>query len=114
MQRVRRIAESVTAEPEIVIGEIELLSGLERSALTAANPRHVEPLTIADIFERALRQAPDGVALEENGRRLDLPRPARGVVALDTRVGGPRNRTRRRGGRCARARGICGSLRCGQ
>ncbi|WP_407817295.1 AMP-binding protein, partial [Staphylococcus aureus] len=34
-----------------------------------ANPRHVEPLTIADIFERALRQAPDGVALEENGRR---------------------------------------------
>lgn len=69
MQRVRRIAESVTAEPEIVIGEIELLSGLERSALTAANPRHVEPLTIADIFERALRQAPDGVALEENGRR---------------------------------------------
>ncbi|MFF1391175.1 amino acid adenylation domain-containing protein [Rhodococcus erythropolis] len=69
MQRVTRIAEAVTGEPEIVVGEIELLSGLERSALTAANPRHVEPLTIADIFERALRQAPDGIALEENGRR---------------------------------------------
>lgn len=69
MQRVTRIAEAVTGEPEIVVGEIELLSGLERSALTAANPRHVEPLTIADIFERALRQAPDGIALELNGRR---------------------------------------------
>ncbi|MFD6516679.1 amino acid adenylation domain-containing protein [Rhodococcus sp. NPDC060176] len=68
MQRVTRIAESVTAEPEIVVGEIELLSGFERSALTVANPRNVDPLTIADIFERALRQAPDAVALEENGR----------------------------------------------
>ncbi|MDP1136556.1 hypothetical protein Q6325_28265, partial [Klebsiella pneumoniae] len=69
MQRVARITESVTDEPEIVVGEIELLSSFERSALTAANPRHVEPLTIADIFERALRQVPDGIALEENGRR---------------------------------------------
>ncbi|MCD2104700.1 amino acid adenylation domain-containing protein [Rhodococcus erythropolis] len=68
MQRVTRIAESVIAEPEIVVGEIELLSGFERSALTVANPRTVDPLTIADIFERALCQAPDGVALEENGQ----------------------------------------------
>ncbi len=62
--RFARVLESVTADPAIMVGDIDILSDDERSAI---RPVRGEPRashrTLADLFDGAARTHPDGVAL---------------------------------------------------
>ncbi|MCJ0946757.1 amino acid adenylation domain-containing protein [Rhodococcus sp. ARC_M8] len=62
--RFARVLESVTADPAIMVGDIDILSDVERSAIrpVRSDPR-ASHRTLADLFDGAARTHPDGVAL---------------------------------------------------
>ncbi|WP_327142336.1 non-ribosomal peptide synthase/polyketide synthase [Nocardia sp. NBC_01327] len=63
---LRRILETVAAEPETVVGEIDLLGGeLRRQVLTEwnATERAVDPVTLADLVDSQVAATPNAVAL---------------------------------------------------
>ncbi|GLZ27982.1 hypothetical protein Lesp02_01720 [Lentzea sp. NBRC 105346] len=63
--RLVRLLENVTADPDLPIGRIELLSPAERYQLAAWNKtaRPVAPRTLAELFEAQVLRTPDAIAL---------------------------------------------------
>ncbi|MFE6919900.1 non-ribosomal peptide synthase/polyketide synthase [Nocardia sp. NPDC057663] len=81
--QLRRVLESVTAAPETVIGELDLL-GADRTLVLDtwnATARPVERTTLADLGARQAAETPDALALVdgETGESLDY-------AAFDARV----------------------------
>ncbi|MFD4457035.1 non-ribosomal peptide synthase/polyketide synthase [Nocardia sp. NPDC058480] len=73
--QLRRILESVTATPDVVVGDLDLL-GDDRTLLlgTWNNTAHpVEQATLADLVARQANRTPDALALvdDETGESLD-------------------------------------------
>ncbi|MET9492670.1 non-ribosomal peptide synthase/polyketide synthase [Nocardia sp. NPDC006630] len=63
---LRRVLETVAAEPETVVGEIDLLGAeLRRQVLTEwnATERAVDPVTLVDLVDSQVAATPDAVAL---------------------------------------------------
>ncbi|MCZ9632246.1 non-ribosomal peptide synthetase [Rhodococcus sp. BH5] len=62
--RFARVLESVTTDPTMMVGDIDILSDVERSAMqpVRSDPR-ASHRTLADLFDGAARTHPDGVAL---------------------------------------------------
>ncbi|UGT57903.1 non-ribosomal peptide synthase/polyketide synthase [Nocardia asteroides] len=81
--QLRRILESVTAAPETVVGELDLLGGDRTLVLETwnATAHPVEPSTLSDLGARQARLTPGALALvdAETGAALDY-------AAFDARV----------------------------
>ncbi|WP_338150687.1 amino acid adenylation domain-containing protein [Rhodococcus qingshengii] len=62
--RFARVLESVTTDPTMMVGDIDILSDDERSAMqpVRSDPR-ASHRTLAELFDGAARTHPDGVAL---------------------------------------------------
>ncbi len=71
LRRLGRVIGAVVAEPQRPIGEIELLSPAERTALLGIRPRlRTEPGTLATFLTETVRHNPTGIALSDGGHEL--------------------------------------------
>ncbi|MFJ1867511.1 amino acid adenylation domain-containing protein [Streptomyces sp. NPDC088097] len=73
-ERFRHLLAAVAADPDVVLGEVDLLSGAERELLTstwATAPN--APVTVAahEVFAAQAARTPDAVAIQEDGRTVD-------------------------------------------
>jgi amino acid adenylation domain-containing protein/non-ribosomal peptide synthase protein (TIGR01720 family) len=69
-QRFLRVVETVSADPTVLVDDIDLLLPAEREfVLTSAHrpAQHVAPSTLADVFDRAVAAAGDAVAVRCDG-----------------------------------------------
>ncbi|MET8824477.1 amino acid adenylation domain-containing protein [Streptomyces sp. NPDC004610] len=72
-ERLRRILRAVTADPEVRLGRIDLLSGAERRELTGgwgARPALGAPATVPALFEERVRLHPELPAVASDGLEL--------------------------------------------
>ncbi|MGF7119705.1 amino acid adenylation domain-containing protein [Rhodococcus sp. BE178] len=69
-ERFLRVLGAVTADPSVVVGDIEILDGAEMSALTAADGRVTEPLLLPRILESAASTDPSAIALVAGERTV--------------------------------------------
>ncbi|WP_233530075.1 non-ribosomal peptide synthase/polyketide synthase [Antrihabitans stalagmiti] len=68
VDRFVRIVEAVAAQQDIVVGDIDLLSLDERTALVPVlGPRGIEPASLADLVAAAVAANPDGPAIVWDG-----------------------------------------------
>nr|WP_248950041.1 non-ribosomal peptide synthetase [Rhodococcus opacus] len=66
-----RFLEAVTADPDISVGDVDLLSEREHSDLVpAAGPRTPGALTLRAMITRGAQVAPDAVAVRDSGTQL--------------------------------------------
>ncbi|MET7772350.1 amino acid adenylation domain-containing protein [Nocardia sp. NPDC005366] len=69
--RFLRVLRSVADRPELVVGDIELLTPAERtSVLAAPRPVAAEPVILPDLLAAAVAVYPDGVAVVDGARTL--------------------------------------------
>ena len=73
-RRLLRVLETVTAEPEVVVGDIDLLDGDERELVTrtwiSAGPDRARERTLVELFEAAATAHADRTAVVFDGERL--------------------------------------------
>ncbi|MCJ0902137.1 non-ribosomal peptide synthetase [Rhodococcus sp. ARC_M6] len=69
VQRFVRILTEVVAQPQIVIGDIDVLGDVERLNLLRQSRSDLPPRTLAEVLENAAAVAPESVALEVDRRR---------------------------------------------
>ncbi|WP_226438490.1 non-ribosomal peptide synthetase, partial [Rhodococcus yananensis] len=68
-ERLTRILTAMSADPNRVVGDIEILSGTERSRVTAVHGGAAAPAaTFAEVLDAAATADPDAVALRFEGR----------------------------------------------
>ena len=67
-QRFARILTHIVAHPHTAVGDIDLLTAIERASLPHQGRHSVPPRSLADMFEHAATNAPESVALEVDGR----------------------------------------------
>ena len=91
--RFARVLESVTTDPTMMVGDIDILSDDERSAMqpVRSDPR-ASHRTLAELFDGAARTHPDGVALsyldaELTYRELDERSSKLARVLIDRGIG---------------------------
>ncbi len=94
-ERLRRILVAAAVDPHGPVGDVDLLTGAERSVLAAGNtPGSAPPeVTLADLFGRVVAARPDAVAVVHGTTRLTYAelsaRAARLARALAARGAGP-------------------------
>ncbi|RVW06846.1 amino acid adenylation domain-containing protein [Prescottella agglutinans] len=72
-ERFVRVLESVTADPAVVVGDVELLEGAERTRVLDewnATSHEVPDATLVDLFEAQVARTPDATALVFEGESL--------------------------------------------
>ncbi|WP_433606607.1 non-ribosomal peptide synthase/polyketide synthase [Prescottella agglutinans] len=72
-ERFVRVLESVTADPGVVVGDVELLDGGERTRVLGewnATAHAVSDATLVDLFEAQVVRTPDATALVFEGESL--------------------------------------------
>ncbi|MER2208810.1 MAG: AMP-binding protein, partial [Rhodococcus sp. (in: high G+C Gram-positive bacteria)] len=91
--RFARVLESVTTDPAMIVGDIDILSDDERSAMRPVRgDLRASPRTLAELFDGAARTNPDGVALafledELTYRDLDERSSKLARVLIDRGIG---------------------------
>ncbi|MCL2534946.1 MAG: amino acid adenylation domain-containing protein, partial [Nocardiaceae bacterium] len=93
-ERLRRVLAAAAAAPHGPVGDVDLLTDAERSALEVANAGVPVPeVTLADLFVRAAAARPDAVAVVHGTTRLTYAelaaRAGRLARALTVRGAGP-------------------------
>ncbi|MBB5918301.1 amino acid adenylation domain-containing protein [Nocardia transvalensis] len=74
-RRFLAVLSAVVRDPQIVVGDIDLLDDRERTALApAAGEPATAPVTLADYFRAAVRRRPDGDAVRAGSRSLSYRR----------------------------------------
>ncbi len=71
--RFVRILEAVVREPEVVVGDIDLLDADERLAVLESwndTAHELEPATLVDLFDARVATDPDAVAVAFEGEQL--------------------------------------------
>ncbi|MFB8237929.1 non-ribosomal peptide synthase/polyketide synthase [Kitasatospora purpeofusca] len=88
LDRARLLLEALVAEPQQLVGRIDLLDPAERHRVLARNnetARPVEPATLAQLFEAQAARTPDAVAVEFESTSLtyaELDARANGMARL--------------------------------
>ncbi|MGV9673758.1 amino acid adenylation domain-containing protein [Nocardia sp. NPDC003482] len=69
--RLVRLLTAAAANPALPVGDLELLDGAEWSSLAPVRGAAADrPVTLAEVFEAALRANPKGVALRSEGTQV--------------------------------------------
>ncbi|MDV7336416.1 non-ribosomal peptide synthase/polyketide synthase [Rhodococcus oxybenzonivorans] len=69
--RFVRILGAVATEPDVILGDIDILDAAEKAAIAPVRgPRSLEPRTLPELLRSGVDLAPDSVALSSEGREL--------------------------------------------
>ncbi|MEU8877096.1 amino acid adenylation domain-containing protein [Streptomyces javensis] len=73
-ERLTRLLERVTEDPDLRVGDISPLTEEERAVLAAANDtaRDLPPATFPELFARRVAEAPDDPAVAFEGREMSF------------------------------------------